>query len=111
MNSQRNTSQSWSETVLNNYLTFDGQYAFEMLHSLGSVFDEKYSLNKSLQRLMIELAKKDDKRFYALALQAYEKLRHNKSLDLTTIFNQENFNKMSLDRPVSNKMPNGDSNL
>ena len=100
MNIQHNPSQSWSKMFLNNYLTFDGQYAVEILHSLGSVFDEKYSMNKDLQNTMIELAKQDDKRFYALALQAYEKLRHNKSLDLTTIFNQEKFNAISLDRSV-----------
>ncbi|CAF1332700.1 unnamed protein product [Rotaria sp. Silwood1] len=82
----------WSKFFISEYTTFDAQYAIELLHSLGSVFDNSYSTNETLRNLMIKLAKRDEKCFYQLALYAYKKLQRNKSFDLTTVFNDEEFN-------------------
>ncbi|CAF2732560.1 unnamed protein product [Rotaria sp. Silwood2] len=82
----------WSKSFISEYTTFDAQYAIELLHSLGSVFDNNYSTNENLRNVMIELAKRDNKCFYQLALHVYKKLQRNNSFDLTTVFNDEEFN-------------------
>lgn len=81
--------QSWSSSFLDAYKTFKGRYTLEMLHSLGSVFDDKYMTDESLQSMMINLANRDDVCFYRLALNAYEQLQKNESVDLTSFFNEE----------------------
>ncbi|CAF1424261.1 unnamed protein product [Rotaria sp. Silwood1] len=91
------TNQLWSNSFLDPYQTFKNRYAFEMLHSLGSVFDNKYSTNTSLQTMMISLAKRDDKNFYKLALIAYQVLQKDESVDLMTIFNENEFEQSTLD--------------
>ncbi|CAF1146461.1 unnamed protein product [Rotaria sordida] len=84
----------WSKSFINKFPTFDAQYAIELLHSLGSIFDSNYSTNENLRNKMIQLAKRDDKCFYQLALYAYKKLQENNSFDLTTVFNDEEFTAM-----------------
>ncbi|CAF4720264.1 unnamed protein product [Rotaria sp. Silwood1] len=91
MENQTSNQKSWSNSFLDSYKTFGAQYALEMLHSLGSSFDNKYVMNESLQTMMIDLANKDDKCFYKLALNAYHSLQKNESLDLMTIFNEDEF--------------------
>ena len=83
MDTQNNKSQFRSK-YFDDYRTFDAQYASEMLDSLDSEFLNKYST----------LAKRNYKRFYELALSAHQQLRKNKSLDLTTVFNEEEFNSI-----------------
>lgn len=82
----------WSNSILNEFPTYYSQYAIELLHSLGSIFDTNYLANENLRNLMIDLAKRDDKCFYQLALHAYKQLQINNSFDLMTVFNNENFN-------------------
>ncbi|CAF3170689.1 unnamed protein product [Rotaria sp. Silwood2] len=90
-------NQSWSNSFLEPYQTFKNRYALEMLHSLGFVFDNKYSTNTSLQTMMISLAKRDEKNFYKLALIAYQTLQKDESVDLMTIFNENEFEHSTLD--------------
>lgn len=91
MDNETNNTQSWSKSFFDPYSTFQARYALEMLHSLGSLFDNKYITNVSLQTMMIDLANRDDKCFYKLALNAYKDLQHNESPDLTHIFNEDEF--------------------
>ncbi|CAF3141033.1 unnamed protein product [Rotaria sp. Silwood2] len=91
MENQTKDHQSWSNSFLDPYPTFGTRYALEMLHSLGSLFDNKYITNESLRTIMIDLANRDDKCFYKLALNAYQNLQKNESLDLMTIFNEDEF--------------------
>ncbi|CAF4241987.1 unnamed protein product [Rotaria sordida] len=81
----------WSKSFINEYKTFYCQYTIELLHLLGSVIDNNYSTNENLRNMMIELAKRDDKCFYQLALYAYKRLQRNNSFYLTTAFNDEEF--------------------
>jgi hypothetical protein len=81
----------WSNSILNEFPTFNAQYAIELLHSLGSVFDNHYLKNGNLRNVMQDFAKRDDKCFYQLALHAYKKLQKYDSFDLRTIFNEEEF--------------------
>lgn len=94
----------WSNSMLKEFPTFHSQYAVELLHSLGSIFDNNYLSNENLRNLMIDLAKQDDKCFYQLALHAYKTLQLNNSFDLMTIFNDEKFNTMkdSLEEDTTN---------
>jgi hypothetical protein len=84
----------WSNSILNQFPTYQAQYAIELLHSLGSIFDNNYLNNENLRNVMIDLAKQDDKCFYQLALHAYRQLQIDNSLDLITVFNDEKFNSM-----------------
>jgi len=81
-----------SNTNFTEFTTFTGQYAMELLHSLGSKFDTSYFSNESLQSMMVDFAKRDDHCFYQLASHAYWKLRRNNQYDLFEIFNEEKFN-------------------
>jgi hypothetical protein len=98
----------WSDSLLNEFSTFKAQYAIEILHSLGSIFDRSYLTNENLRQVMINLAKRDEKCFYQLALHAYEQLQINDSFDLSTVFNEEEFDTVKnfidedLKNPVSN---------
>lgn len=97
----------WSESYFNEYSTFYGQYALELLHSLGCIFDNAYSNNENLRNKMIHLAKQNDYCFYELAFEAYKRLQQNKSFNLTTVFNEQtlsaqpNFNRNDRENPVS----------
>ena len=62
----------WSNTIFNQYSTFQGQYALELLHSCDSHFDKYYFENENLRNKMIDLANRDDHCFYQLALHAYQ---------------------------------------
>ncbi|CAF1118346.1 unnamed protein product [Rotaria sordida] len=86
-----NNHQSWSNSFLDPYQTFRARYALEILHSLGSLFDNKYATDESLRTMMINLANRDDKYFYKLVLNAYQGLQKNESFDLMTIFNEYEF--------------------
>jgi len=85
----------WSNTIFNQYSTFQGQYALELLHSCDSHFDKYYFENENLRNKMIDLANRDDHCFYQLALHAYQYLQQNNpSFDLLTVFNDDMFSKM-----------------
>jgi hypothetical protein len=96
----------WSNSIINKFPTFHAQYAVELLHSLGAVFDTHYLTNENLQNIMHDFAKRDDNCFYQLALHAYRELRMNSSFDLTTIFNDEAFYTMndSLKEEIENSV-------
>ena len=97
MDNQITKHSSWSNSLLEHYQKFKSRYALEMLHSLGPVFDNKYIMNTSLQKTMISLAEQDQTNFYKLALIAYENLQKHESFDLTTIFNESEFEHCTLD--------------
>ncbi|CAM4813503.1 unnamed protein product [Rotaria magnacalcarata] len=80
------------KTFLSEFPTFNAQYAIELLHSLNSTFDSQCSTNENLRNIMLDLAKRDDNCFYETALRAYRQLQNDKSHDLTTIFNNKEFN-------------------
>jgi hypothetical protein len=93
---EHNACKQWDKIEFNWYPTNDGVYAVIMLHSLGYLFDDKYSMNNQLQNIMIELAEEDEQRFYQLALKAFDKLRECHWLDLTTIFNRNQFDRIQI---------------
>ena len=84
----------WSDGILHELPTFTSQYAMELLHSLGSIFDTKYSSNDTLRALISDYAKRDDQCFYQLALHAYRQLKLNNGSDLSEIFTEENYNQL-----------------
>ena len=86
----------WSNQILNEFPTFISQYAMELLHSLGSIFDTKYFSNEDLRNLIIDYAKRDDQCFYQLALHAYRQLKLNDTFDLCQIFTEDNFNRLKV---------------
>jgi hypothetical protein len=94
---EHNPHKSWDKIEFNWYQTNDALYAISMLHSLGYLFEDKYLTNQSLQRTMVDLAEKDEKRFYQLAVKAFNELKKCHWLDLTTIFNQKQFKKISIE--------------
>jgi hypothetical protein len=77
----------WSNSILDEFPTFQTQYAIELLHSLGPIFDNNY-----LRNVMIDLAERHEESFYQLAYNAYRQLKTNDSVDLLSIFNEEGFN-------------------
>jgi hypothetical protein len=82
----------WSNSILDEFPTFQTQYAIELLHSLGPIFDNNYLRNENLRNVMIDLAKRHEESFYQLAYNAYRQLNTNDSVDLLSIFNEEGFN-------------------
>ncbi|CAF1034913.1 unnamed protein product [Rotaria sordida] len=72
----------WSKSFINEYKTFYCQYTIELLHLLGFVFDNNYSTNENLRNMMIELAKRNDKCFYQLALATSLEEAHQKRENL-----------------------------
>jgi hypothetical protein len=96
---ERNQCKPWDQIEFNWYPTNDGLYAISMLHSLGYVFDDKYLMNPTLQSTMVELSEADENRFYQLAVKAFNELQKCHWLDLTTIFNRKQFDKI---RPTVN---------
>jgi hypothetical protein len=82
----------WSSEILEEFPTFTSQYAMELLHSLGSIFDTKYFSNDTLRTLVADYAKRDDQCFYQLALHAYLQLKHDKESDLGETFTEKHFN-------------------
>ena len=90
------THKLWDKIEFNWYPTSDAVYAIAMLHSLGYLFDDKYLMNSRLQNTMVELAEKDDKCFYQLAVKAFRELEKCHWLDLTTVFNQKEFNQIKI---------------
>ncbi len=98
----------WSNLILNEFPTYHAQYAVELLHTLGSIFDNIYFSNENLRHVMIEFAKQDDQCFYQLALHAYRQLQINESYDLMTVFNDREFNAMKDSLQEAAKNPVGD---
>lgn len=94
---EHNPCKSWDKIELNWYPADDASYAMAMLHSLGYLFDDKYLLDESLQMVMIELAEKDDQRFYQLAIKAFDLLQSCHWLDLSTVFNEKQFNRIQIE--------------
>ena len=86
----------WSNEILNSYPTEYCRYAISMLHSLGYVFDDKYLNNPNLQKLMIDLARRDEKSFYQLSLKAFYELKKCHWIDLVKLF-QTNLSKTMTD--------------
>jgi hypothetical protein len=94
---EHNPYKQWDKIELNWYPMNDAAYGISMLHSLGYLFDDKYLMNKSLQNTMVELADKDEKCFYQLALTAFHELQKCHWLDITTIFNQQQFDQIQIE--------------
>jgi hypothetical protein len=84
----------WSNEILHELPTFTSQYAMELLHSLGSIFDTKYFSNDTLRTLISDYAKRDDQCFYQLALHAYRQLKLNNGSALSEIFTEGKFNQL-----------------
>lgn len=76
----------WSNEILNDYPSEHSRYAVSLLHSLGYVFDDRYLHNPNLQNFMINLAQKNDRHFYQVALKAYYELKKCYWIDLFAIF-------------------------
>ncbi|CAF2924367.1 unnamed protein product [Rotaria sp. Silwood2] len=94
---QRNVCDQWKKIEFNWYPTADALYAISMLHSLGYLFDDKYLIDKQLQSIMVDLAEEDEKRFYQLTLRAFDELQKCHWLDLTTIFNRNQLDRIQVE--------------
>lgn len=86
----------WDKIEYNWYSTDEAVYGLSMLRSLGYVFDDKYLTNDYLQSSMVILAETDAEQFYQLTVKAYYELKRHHWLDLTTIFNEEQLNKIQI---------------
>lgn len=94
---EHNTCPQWDKIEFNWYPTDDSLYGISMLHSLGYLFDDKYLMNKQLQSTMVDLAEQNEKHFYQLTVRAFNELKKYHWLDLTTIFNQNQFDRISIE--------------
>ncbi len=94
---EHNKCKQWDKIEFNWYSMNEAVYAMSMLHSLGYLFHDKYLMNESLQSTMVDLAENDEKRFYQLALIAFDELKKCHWLDLTTIFNQKRFDQIQIE--------------
>lgn len=92
----QHSSHQWSNDIFTDYSSEHSRYSLSLLHSLGYVFDDKYLNNKTLQQLMIDLARRDDRYFYQLALKAFYELKRCFWIDLMKIF-QSNLSKTTTD--------------
>lgn len=89
-------NKSWDKIEFNWYSTDEAVYGLSMLHSLGYVFLDKYLTNEPLQSTMVSLAETNEKRFYQLTVKAYYELGTNRWIDLTTIFNEKQFEQVQI---------------